>query len=88
MMEPGRFFAGQRRLHWVFRKIIEGLLEVLDQQRAQIPADAVADQDTLNRHILAVRRQGIRRHLPTAIRCGRTVVFMTPSSTRLVEADL
>jgi len=52
MMESGSFLAGQRRLHWVLLEVVEGLFEILNQQRTQIPADAVADEDALYHEIL------------------------------------
>lgn len=47
-------------------EVVETTPDVFDERRAQIFANAMANENSLDHDVLAVGRQGIRRHLPAA----------------------
>ena len=66
MMKTRCLLAGHGRVHWVLFEVVDRPFHVVDQQRAEIAADAVPDQNPLNRQILHIGGQRIGGHLPAA----------------------
>ena len=66
MREARCFFRCHRRFDWMTREVLDRLSHVPQQDRTEVPAHTVTYKDPLNDQFLTIRRQGIRRNLPSA----------------------
>ena len=65
-MKTRCFFVEHLGLIWVLLEVLDGSLRVIQQKRAEVAADTVPHQGSLDDEISHVGRQSIRRNPPTA----------------------
>ena len=64
--EPAGLLLGHGTVTGCLAKWRDGVPDVVEQQRGQVPADALADQDPLHRDVGHRAGQRVGRHLPAA----------------------
>src|SRR5215470_7307660 len=86
MMKACSFGGCKRLCQRVVSKIFEAPFDVVDEQRADVFSNAMANENSLNHEVLAIGRQRVGRNLPAT--AAKTVRQIVKSVAACIEAIL